>query len=431
MSGLIERLFAAIDHSQGLPMAERTAHAVINALKPSQPTHQNPAELVSGDLALTQQILQLANSPMYAPFLASATTVSQALQVVGTDALKHLVLGTPVAPQDDTDDGPLAKALLSADLARHVCPQRGEEAAISALFIDLGSVLLEHFLPDEFQRLRAHAGSRDLDTVATEVLGVSLGDIGIAAAKHWRLPSTLQGVLDGSGDAELIHIAGFSTRAAQLTLAGRPNEVAALAETYQLPAAARASVLQAVARRKSAAAPVESQTSASPTTRHLASEHVLSQSLDRLGEQNWPNVEALAGAMFPALDEALGTAHCLLFMLTRSGDFAIRYGQGKGIDALRTRLRVSADFKPTAFHAAIKNNVDVSIADVAKLRPTALPDGYHGLLPEVTKFLILPIAHQRVGGLLYCDWESGQMPEHEALVLVKRLRDLFLPFFPA
>jgi hypothetical protein len=118
-------------------------------------------------------------------------------------------------------------------------------------------------------------------------------------------------------------------------------------------------------------------------------------------------------------------------MLTKSGDFAVRYGFGKGIEELRSKLRISKDYQPTAFHAAIKNNVDVSIADVSRLKVSALPDGYKELLPRVNKFVILPIAHSRVSGLFYCDWDSDADLSTSELDAVKKLRNLFLPYFPS
>jgi hypothetical protein len=150
-----------------------------------------------------------------------------------------------------------------------------------------------------------------------------------------------------------------------------------------------------------------------------------------LQETGWGNLEELASAMFTGLKKVLKTSHCLLFMLTRSGDFGIRFGQGAGLDVLKSKFRLTAEYQPTAFHAVIKNNVDVSIADVSKLKPTALPDGYTTLLPAVNKFIILPIANQRVSGLIYCDWESDAVVGQNDLAAIRKLRDLFLPHFPA
>ena len=161
-----------------------------------------------------------------------------------------------------------------------------------------------------------------------------------------------------------------------------------------------------------------------------SNEEELGELLKALAEDAKKTVEDLALAMFSGMAASLETAHCLLFMLTRSGEFRVRHGYGKGIDELRSKLRISAEFKPTAFHAVIKNNVDVSIADMARLKPTSLPEGFRELLPAVNKFIILPIANGRVSGLLYCDWDRERTITAAEMAVVRKLRDLYVPFFP-
>jgi hypothetical protein len=125
----------------------------------------------------------------------------------------------------------------------------------------------------------------------------------------------------------------------------------------------------------------------------------------------------------------LKTSHCLLLARDAKGDFVIRAGLGQRVAALRSEFSVSAGFKPTAFHAAIQNNVDIAIDDAAKLRPSALPPDYRRLFPHVTKFVIVPIANPKVTGLIYCDWDADGDYLPTELLALRKLRDLFLPFF--
>lgn len=70
----------------------------------------------------------------------------------------------------------------------------------------------------------------------------------------------------------------------------------------------------------------------------------------------------------------------------------------------------------------------MSISDVSKLKPAALPEGYVQLLPKVKHFLILPVAHGgKVGALLYFDWERVMEVRPEDLQTLRKLRDLFVP----
>ena len=322
-------------------------------------------------------------------------------------------------------DRNLSKTLLAAEFARNVMTSRVEEASISALMFDLGRMSAAKFMPCEYAELERRMASGDAEDVASvEVFGISLQQLGAAIANRWRLPAEIVSVIDGSGDPALVGVAKFATSASALLHEGRADEVRELAASLDLPGA-DASKLASL---------IETKTEKFPTVVKAVADRQTANALDELlatlAEEKRDTVEALAGAMFHAFDEYLDTAHCLLFMTTTAGDFTIRHGVGKGIDELRSKLRISRDFKPTLFHAAIKNNVDVSISDVSKLKPAALPLNYRMSLPQVQQFLILPIAHSRVVGLVYCDWEKEKELDAAELLAVKKLRDLFLPYMP-
>jgi hypothetical protein len=117
-------------------------------------------------------------------------------------------------------------------------------------------------------------------------------------------------------------------------------------------------------------------------------------------------------------------------MLTRSGEFRIRAGHGPDLQALQQQLKISAEFMPTAFHLAIRNNAEIVIDDVTRLKAAALPPVYRQLLSHVSQFIIVPIASSQVSGLVYCDWETRQELNAARVDLAKKLRDLFVPFFP-
>jgi hypothetical protein len=230
--------------------------------------------------------------------------------------------------------------------------------------------------------------------------------------------------MDGTGDPTLVNIARFSSSASTLIHEGKAEAVHALLGQWELPGVDK-SGLAALMTRK-----VEEVRAHPKVRQQTSADGELSALLQLLLQDKKGSIEELASAMLPGIADALKTAHCLLFMLTRSGEQRVRNGFGKGIDELKTRLKISAEFMPTAFHAAIKNNIDVSIADVSKLKDASLPEGYRELLPHVTKFIILPIASKKVSGLLYCDWDSDRMLNPTEMEAMKKLRNLFTPLFP-
>lgn len=423
----IERLFAAMQGAKGFPALENTVTSVIEALRDEQRGHRDVVHHLVEDFSLTQKVLKLANSAMYAPFSQGASNLSSAVDVLGPDALLHMVLSTAmVTDQEMESDGMLSKTRLSSELARNVCADRSEDVSIAALMYDLGRLVLQKYLPQEAAAIEAKvaAGMQESEA-STALLGLTLQQLGAEVAARWKLPASIVSVIDGSGDPDLVAIARFSSTASALIHAGKLDDVERLIAALEVRGVDKSGLGSLVRRKVESIKPVQTM-GATPSR-----EAVLNALFDELAANRKQTIEGLGAAMFPTISATLGTAHCLLFMLTRTGDYAVRYGYGKGIDELRSRLRISKDYKPTAFHAAVKNNVDVSISDVSRLKASALPDGYAQLLPQISKFVILPIATSRVSGLFYCDWDTETMLSPPELEAVKRLRGLFLPLFPA
>jgi HD-like signal output (HDOD) protein len=428
MSNLVlDKLLLALRNSKGVPASERSVASVLGALDSSNEGRKAVVGHIIEDFALTQKVLKLANSSMYAPFGVGPDSVSAALDVLGTEALLHLVLGADLISEAELQqDDNLSRTLLASELARSACSERAEDASIATLMFEIGRLMTHKYLPAETAAIAARlAAGTDAEQAARAVLGLSYPELGVELAARWNLPETLRATLDGTGDPLLMGIARFSSAASSLIHEGRPDAAGALLAQLDLPGFNKAGLGALLARKQD-----EAQARASQAASQPGAERRLDELLVRLQEDKKQSIEALANAMLPGLADALQTAHCLLFMLTRSGELRVRNGSGKGIDELKSRLKIAADFKPTAFHAAIKNNIDVSIADVSKLRDTNLPDDYRRLLPHVTQFVVLPITTSRVSGLLYCDWDSGRSLRQPEMDALKKLRNLFPPYFP-
>lgn len=425
-AAMVDRLLLAIRDSKGMPASERSVASVLGALDSSNEGRQAVVGHIIEDFALTQKVLKLANSSMYAPFGAGSASVSSALDVLGTEALLHLVLGAELISEEAlAQDDNLSRTLLASELARSACAERAEDASIATLMVEIGRLMTSKYLPAETAAIALRqAAGLDAQAASSSVLGLSYQELGVELAARWNLPATLRATIAGSGDPLLVGIARFASTASGLIHEGKPEAVTALLATLDLPGVNKSRLGDLLSRK------TDEALARSSARDNSSAEAPLAELLQLLQEDKKPTLEALAKAMLPGLAESLKTAHCLLFMLTRSGEQRVRNGYGKGIDELKSRLKVAADFKPTAFHAAIKNNIDISIADVSKLKDSNLPEGYRMLLPHVTQFVILPIATSRVSGLLYCDWDSGRTLQQSEMEALKKLRNLFVPLFP-
>lgn len=424
-SPVLDKLLLAIRGSKGVPASERSVASVLGALDSNEEGKHAIVGHIIEDFALTQKVLKLANSSMYAPFGAGSSSVSSALDVLGSDAVLHLVLGTDLISEDELEqDDNLSRTLLASELARSACAERAEDASIATLMVEIGRLMTGKYLPTEADAIAQRmAAGQDSQDAASAVLGMSYQELGVELAARWNLPAAICSVINGTGDPMLVGIARFSSAASSLIHEGKLDAVNTLLLHLNIPGVNKADLGALVERKMEAAWPPPQ---AKPAPSVEASLNLLQQLL----QEKKGSLEELTNAMLPGLADSLKTAHCLLFMLTRSGEQRVRHGYGKGIDELRAKLKVGADFMPTAFHAAIKKNIDVSIADVSKLKDASLPEGYRVLLPHVTRFIILPIATRRVTGLLYCDWDTEGALNHSEIEALKKLRNLLLPFFP-
>lgn len=423
---VLDKLFLAMRNSKGVPAMEQSVASVLGALDAGDEGKREVVQHIIGDFALTQKVLKLANSAMYAPFGVGAASVSSAMEVLGSEAVLHLVLGTELVSEEEMRlDENLSRTLLASELARNACAERAEDASIATLMFEIGRLMSTKYLGAETAAIeRRVAQGADVDAATVAVLGLSYQELGVELAARWNLPLSILATIDGTGDPALVGIARFSSRASALIHEGRTDAVTRLLHDANLPGTDKTRLGLLMVRKVEEARPYLAARQSASTERALA------ELLQVLLLEPKRSVEELSNAMLPELAGALQTAHCLLFMLTRSGEFRVRSASGKGIEELKSKLRIEAEFMPTTFHAAIKNNIEVSISDVSKLKETSLPLGYRALLPQVKKFIILPIATSRVSGLLYCDWDSDKTLKQAEMDLVKQLRNLFVPVFP-
>lgn len=422
----VDRLFTSMRQSKGFPTMESTANNVLAALMGEKSRQPDVSNHIVEDFALTQKVLQLANSSMYAPFSEGSASVSSAMQVLGSDALLHLVLGTDLLTEGELQqDANLSRSHVAAEIARDALANRAEDASIATYMCDLGRMMVAKYLPTEMASVETRmAAGATADAAAQAVLGMTFESLGLEVARHWNLPMPLLNTMDGTGDPALVGIARFSNQASGLLQQGALEDAQKLIQSIDIPGVEKSRLAQLVEAKAATIKPLVK------TEHDRSAEKSLRELFGKLSQNGIQSVDELANSMFESIATTLNTAHSLLFMLTRSGEFAVRNGYGKNVDAIKGKLRISAEFKPTAFHAVVRNNVDVSISDVSKLKPTALPDGFKEMFPKTVQFVILPVGAGRTTGLLYCGWETHKPLSQDEMLALKQLRDLFVPFFP-
>jgi len=202
--------------------------------------------LVLSDVALTQKILRLANTVFYRSAAgARVTTVSKAIFLLGFDTVKTsalamlLVDGLTNQSHARSVRAELSQAVcasvLSRELARKGSAYQGaEEAAIAALFKNLGRVLVAshaHAAYSEIMEL-ADKGGNSLQDASEQIMGCSFESLASSVLQKWKIPDTIIRAALFSSKEKLKspqnrqewmqHIAAFGSEAG-LLISGKKN----------------------------------------------------------------------------------------------------------------------------------------------------------------------------------------------------------------
>ncbi|MBL8342048.1 MAG: HDOD domain-containing protein [Rubrivivax sp.] len=177
------------------------------------------------DVALTSKLLRMVNSVHFASAGGGRiTTVSRAVALVGFAGIRNMAMTVLLLEHmRDKDHAAVLRqeflrALTAGALASELEPQARatEEAFLGAMLQNLGRLLVEYYFPEEAERIRERLAAQAGDAAATEaqreslavqVLGLSLNELGCGVARAWGLPEGLQRAMrraDGEVPARLV-----------------------------------------------------------------------------------------------------------------------------------------------------------------------------------------------------------------------------------
>jgi HD-like signal output (HDOD) protein len=198
-----DRLFKKIATVRDLPTLGRSVSRVIQLASSDSDAVGNLAYFVLSDVALTQKMLRLANSVNYRMALsAPITTVSKAIFLLGFDTVKTIALAMLLIDQMPSQHAAclrkelahaLSASVVGRELARRSFFKDAEEAAIAALFKNIGRVLVaahDHLLYNEIVALTAN-GTRTQTEASLHVLGCSFEQLADSVLRAWQIPDSI------------------------------------------------------------------------------------------------------------------------------------------------------------------------------------------------------------------------------------------------
>lgn len=445
-----------------MPGFAKAIGAVLGAMRGEDDSAFSMTETVLSDPVLTNKVLRLANSSMYAAFGGHANTVSKAVLVLGTEAIGHLALGLKLVEElsaGAADSTPahveMEKAVLAGlvarELASTVRSPHTEQAVVCSMLQTLGRMMVTFYLPELWLKLQERGGPGNEDAVAPELLGIGLADIGMAAAQRWNLPRNLVSgmrIIEAAGPDEAAGadanaatapeplppadwVAGIATLSRHCAAALWHDDEAGAAELQRLSAAfgpmlgldaelVRGALAQAreTAAEELAIAPLsrplerraEEQARA---RQRAAGNRLLESGLADMRDMTDASPGQMVSAALETVYKGLDFSRAVAFVRNRrEGRYAARMCFGNLPKDRLATMAFDDAYEANVFHAALNSDRVIFIENARDPKFAAkLPQWWKAGLAEARSFVILPLSSNgQPAGFLYGDWDETVPP---------------------
>jgi len=238
----LQRFIAKIED---LPTLPRTVLRITEFINDPRAGANDLARIITDDQVLTARLLKLVNSSFYG-FQQRISTVTEAILLVGFDAIRSLLLTTSVfdlfpsrtarsrRDQEMLWDHSLACAVGAKVIGGAVRYEKLEELFVAGLLHDIGKIVEMTLRPEDFARVaeRVREGRVPICAAEMGVLGCTHADIGRLLAERWNLPPKLVNTIAwhhtpaAAGafavESSIVHLADILARALQLGSGGDP-----------------------------------------------------------------------------------------------------------------------------------------------------------------------------------------------------------------
>jgi len=183
-----------------LPAGASTMHRLRACLNDPRPDLAEVAIIVEGDVGLTVNVLQLANSALF-PGGGQVTSIPGALQMLGLTAIGSLALlrgllepsTRPNVAGSWLDDLNAHAALTARLAAKFARPEEAADAFCAALVQESGQLVLASCRPASFQRIlsTSHDSAETRRAIELAEFGVTHAQAGAYLLGLWGFPATI------------------------------------------------------------------------------------------------------------------------------------------------------------------------------------------------------------------------------------------------
>ncbi|HEX2604076.1 MAG TPA: HDOD domain-containing protein [Oxalicibacterium sp.] len=485
-----DRLLKAIADNTDLPALGSSIARVVQLASSDDEAVRELAYYVLSDVALSQKILRLSNIVYYRTASGKqVTTISKAIFVLGFDVVKTTALamilveglsGKRARSVRAELQQALCASIVGREMARRSHYKDAEEAAVAALFKNIGRLLVAAYDPDLYDEIAVlvDSGRHTQFQASMQVLGCSFDMLSEAVLQEWQIPETIIHALSAPPGGELKparsrqewvqQVAAFGMAAATVVprmhgpnaeMACRPllnRYGSALNLNYETLEKMFARVEQETMILMDAGAVQAGIEEHEPEPSHAVLD-VLKEVMLAGSEEPAADVQARHASGKPRnarelllagiqdATEMMASGRCrtndliMLALETLYKGMGFRFAAvcmkdvqrdqyrarvalgGAGIE-WQSRFVCPAQSSRDIFHLALENDADLMISDVGDPKISVLIPAWHrALLPDAASFILLPLIVQKKPiGFFYADRtqaaHEGVPPDETALI---------------
>jgi HD-like signal output (HDOD) protein len=167
---------------------------------------QEIADVINYDPAIMSRVLQISNSALY-KFPSKITTVSKALQVIGTVSVYDLVLAYGVSnafKEIDTDvidldrfwEQSVSCALLAKYFAEELSFKEPERLFVCGLLHNIGELVVGQLSPELVKKCESASDDHTHVQLQMKYLGFNYAEVGAKLLRLWGIPAAISGPID-------------------------------------------------------------------------------------------------------------------------------------------------------------------------------------------------------------------------------------------
>ncbi len=199
-----ERVIRRVEEIPTLPVI---ITRILQVLGDGKSSAMDLEKVISLDQSISAKVLKIANSAYYG-FPGSINTLHRAIVILGFQTVKGLSLGSFIfdtffsAGKHVSFDRTaywlhsIASSRCAMALGAELKELDIEEAFLGGLLHDIGKVVMDHVMHDEYSRVLRKAIQQKgaIDQLEREAWGFDHGDVGAWVGERWKFPQSL---LDG------------------------------------------------------------------------------------------------------------------------------------------------------------------------------------------------------------------------------------------